>query len=228
MESILQESSVQPPQNPDPSALPPDQLVFTNDWFDNVKGVWEALLPQVQPRKILEVGSYEGASACFMVAQLATLAPIELHCIDTWAGGVDNLDAGTNMGEVEKRFHHNMGVALQRALHKVELVTHKDDSVVAMARLLAQGSAGYFDLVYVDGSHQAPDVLADAVLAFKLLRVGGTLVFDDYLWAENLPYGRDPLRCPKLAIDAFVNCYFRKLQVLRAPLNQLYVQKTAE
>ena len=37
-----------------------------------------------------------------------------------------------------------------------------------------------FDLIYIDASHYAPDVLSDAVLAFKLLKPGGILIFDDY------------------------------------------------
>ena len=76
------------------------------------------------------------------------------------------------------------------------------------------------------GSHQAPDVLSDAVLSFSLLREGGVIAFDDYLWAEDMSYGRDPLRCPKPAIDAFINIYFRKVEVISAPLYQMYIRKT--
>jgi predicted O-methyltransferase YrrM len=202
---------------------------FTNDWFGVVKGVWEELIPQVQPRRILEIGSYEGASACYLIGKLAPQFAIELHCVDTWEGGVEHLqDESISMPRVEARFHHNTSLAIQRAPHPVNLVVHKGPSDLGLAKLLAKGAAGHFDFIYIDGSHQAPDVLADAVLAFRLLRVGGVMVFDDYLWTEELASGRDPLRCPKPAIDAFVNCYFRKLQILRAPLYQLYVQKTAD
>ena len=98
----------------------------------------------------------------------------------------------------------------------------------ALAELLAADKQPTMDLVYVDGSHQAADVLVDAVLGFKLLKVGGVIAFDDYLWSEALPSGRDPLRCPKPAIDAFVNLNFRKLEVLSAPLYQLYLQKLSD
>lgn len=205
---------------------------FTNDWFDVVKGPWADLLARLLPRKLLEIGSYEGASACFMVNQLASRFPIELHCIDTWEGGVEHRLDGTDMSRVEHRFRSNLQLAMQATAeqpHAVQLAVHKNRSDLALAALLAQGHAGTFDFAYIDGSHQAPDVLSDAVLAFKLVRVGGVMVFDDYLWAENdLPGGRDLLRCPKPAIDAFVNCYFRKVEVLRGPLYQLYVQKTAD
>lgn len=209
---------------------PADQMVFTNDWFDVVKPVWESLLPQVNPQRVLEIGSYEGASACYLIDQLTANAPLEIHCIDTWEGGVEHQDGGNDsadMTAVEYRFHHNTKLAVGKAHHPANLVVHKGYSDLCLARLLTEGRAGYFDFIYVDGSHQAPDVLSDAVLSFKLLREGGVMVFDDYLWAEPLPYGKDPLRCPKTAIDAFINCYFRKVQILRAPLYQLYVQKVA-
>jgi hypothetical protein len=54
------------------------------------------------------------------------------------------------------------------------------------------------------------------------------LIFDDYLWSEKLDYGVDPIRSPKIAIDAFVNCNIRKLKVLEKPLGQLFVRKIAE
>ena len=95
-------------------------------------------------------------------------------------------------------------------------------------KLITKGDKFYFsdfDFIYIDGSHQAPDVLYDALLSFRLLRVGGIMVFDDYLWAENIGFEHDPIRCPKPAIDAFTNIYCRKVLTLTQPLYQLYVQK---
>ena len=203
-----------------------EQPVFTNAWFDGMaRGVWDQLIPKINPRKILEVGSYEGASTAYLIESLGSSGPLEIHCVDSWEGGVEH--AGTDMGSVEARFKHNTGLAIRKASHEVDLVVHKGLSDVCLARLLAPGGPGAFDFIYIDGSHQAPDVLSDAVLGFRLLKVGGVMAFDDYLWSENLPQGRDPLRCPKPAIDAFVNINFRKLTVISAPLYQLYVQKTA-
>nr|WP_279308106.1 class I SAM-dependent methyltransferase [Niveispirillum sp. BGYR6] len=175
----------------------------------------------------MEVGSYEGASACYVVETITPVGELELHCVDSWEGGIEHQDASMQMSHTEMRFHHNMAVAASKAPHKLDLHVHKGNSDVQLAKLLAEGKQGYFDMVYIDGSHQAPDVLCDAVLGFKLLKVGGLLVFDDYLWAETLPNGPDLLRCPKPAIDAFINLYFRKLQILTAPLYQIYTIKTA-
>lgn len=210
---------------PRPVTDTPYQL--TNDWFSvYARGIWTELLPQLKPARVLEIGAYEGAASCFLVEQAS--APLELHCVDTWEGGIENKIAGIDMGAVEQRFHHNLEVAMARARHPADVQIHKSPSDLCLAGLLATKGRGYFDFIYVDGSHQAPDVLCDAVLAFRLLRVGGVLAFDDYLWSETLPEGRNLLRCPKPAIDAFVNLHFQKVDVVRTPMYQLYVQKTSD
>jgi len=133
------------------------------------------------------------------------------------------------MTAVEKRFDFNINIALNRANHTVTFHKHKGYSDLILAKLISDPHIPRaFDFIYIDGSHQAPDVLADAILAFRMLRVGGIMAFDDYLWFEHLPYGKDPIRSPKIAIDAFTNIYSRKLNILSAPLYQLYIQKIAD
>ena len=76
---------------------------------------------------------------------------------------------------------------------------------------------GTYDVIYIDGSHTAPNVLADSVLAWPLLKVGGILIWDDYLWELPLEVYPTPLTDqqkekaallrPKMAIDAFLACY---------------------
>lgn len=211
------------------SDLPPEPgFEFTNEWFSSgQRREWTQLFNQFEGRRLLEIGSYEGASACFLIELLAARHPIELHCIDTWEGGVEHRNAGTDMSEVETRFDRNIAAAARGAEHQVRFVKHKGLSNDRLARLIAGGFSRRFDFIYVDGSHQAPDVLADAVMAFDLLKLHGVMVFDDYLWVENREEGLDPLRSPKPAVDAFVNLNFRRCRVVRAPLYQLYVQRIA-
>jgi predicted O-methyltransferase YrrM len=208
------------------------EFSFTNQWFDTVaRRGWDELIPQFNPTKILEIGSYEGASTCYLIDKLKDLPqPLDIHCVDSWEGGEEHVRDGTDMGEVEARFQNNVRLAVERAGGRASVVAHKGYSDMALASMLATGRKNYFDFAYIDGSHQAPDVLCDAVLAFKLVRVGGVIAFDDYVWAEAMPYGKDPLRCPKPAIDAFVNIHFRKVQILSptVPLYQLYIQKLSD
>ena len=202
---------------------------FTNDWFETgARNVWDAVINKINPSTILEIGSYEGASACYLIEKLGARKEIELHCIDTWEGGIEHGADGdhqSDMVQVRNRFDHNIQLARSKVNHNVEVVIRTGSSDRELSKLLAAGKQNYFDFIYVDGSHQAPDVLTDAILSFKLLKLNGVIAFDDYLWQENLQHGVDPIRCPKIAIDAFTNIFCRKIKVMSAPLYQIYVQK---
>jgi predicted O-methyltransferase YrrM len=199
---------------------------FTNNWFDGNKNTWSQLLNQLNPVKILEVGSYEGKSTTYLIDHLGNQTGIDIHCVDSWEGGIEHKDL--QMAEVEARFHHNIKIAQNIATNKANIIIHKGLSSRELPKLIAQGMQQYFDFIYIDGSHQAPDVLLDSVLGFELLRVNGIIAFDDYLWQEPLPGGTDPIRCPKAAIDTFANIYCRKLRIIPAPLYQLYAQKISQ
>lgn len=202
------------------------ELKFSTSWFVNdAKAIWDGLIPQILPRRILEIGSFEGASTCYLIQNLANRFPIEIFCIDTWSGGIEH--SNINFLSVEENFNNNTKIVIDAAAHPVALTKIKLNSFAALARLVSEGKKGFFDFIYVDGSHQAPDVLSDAVLAFELLAEKGVMVFDDYIWSEKPPQGTDPLRCPKIAVDAFVNINIRKLRIIRGPLYQFFIQKVA-
>jgi predicted O-methyltransferase YrrM len=70
-----------------------------------------------------------------------------------------------------------------------------------------------FDIIYIDGSHRAKDVLQDSVLAWPLLRPGGILIWDDYQWCPDDP--KYPTwDVPGPSIDAFLAAYRRELTQL--------------
>ena len=195
------------------------QYVFTKDWFDkNSRQNWDRIVPIINPKKILEIGSYEGAAACYLIEKLGKNNFLEVHCIDTWEES-DGL-AKEEALIVEKRFDYNMQLAVNRSQNKTKYFKHKSQSHLVLSKMIADG-VGDFDLIYVDASHYAVDVLTDAVLSFKLLKAGGMLIFDDYLWAgdENIVY------YPKIAIDSFTNIFSKHIKLIPAPLNQIYAVK---
>lgn len=200
---------------------------FTANWFDiTTRGVWDQLIPQLKPKRILEVGCYEGAGTCYLIDNLAGEGDMEIHCVDAWERGAQTV-AAEDFAAIEGNFHNNIQLAME-GKPRVRVATHKEFSDIALSRMIAEGKKNYFDFVYIDASHLAPDVICDAVLGFKLLRVGGCMAFDDYLWAESLPGGKDPLRCPKPAVDAFINLNIRKLEVLPYAIHQIYLRKTSD
>ncbi len=202
-----------------------EEYEFTNGWFRNNIAVWNNWIPQLKPRRILEIGSFEGQSTCYLIENATKWHDVELHCVDTWQGGIEHQKAGLQMSDVEKRFQKNTKIAQRKALKEVTLQCHKSYSHEALAKYLASGQYGYFDLVYIDGSHQAPDVLTDATMAFPLLRVGGLLVFDDYSWHMEKSGHQDLINMPKLAIDSFTSIFQRKIRMLNYPMRQVYLVK---
>ena len=195
------------------------QYIFTKDWFDkNSRQNWDRIVPIINPKKILEIGSYEGAAACYLIEKLGKNNFLEVHCIDTWEES-DGL-AKEEALIVEKRFDYNMQLAVNRSQNKTKYFKYKSESHLVLSKMIADG-VGDFDLIYVDASHYAVDVLTDAVLSFKLLKAGGILIFDDYLWVgdENIVY------YPKIAIDSFTNVFSKHIKLIPAPLNQIYAVK---
>ena len=197
---------------------------FSNDWFSSgPKIIWDKLILNLNPSKILEIGCFEGASTCYLVENISKKKNIEIHCIDNWNGGLEHREDGfypiENMNKTYERFKKNISYVTHNALYKPKIVIHKDNSDLALSKLINAGFIDYFDFIYIDGSHQAPDVLLDAVLSFRLLKEKGIVGFDDYLWKEPLSYGNDPIRSPKIAIDAFTNIYCRKINIIQYKYN---------
>ena len=200
---------------------------FTSDWFGERKRmIWDRLIPDMKPRRVLEIGSFEGASATYLIEACKSWRELELHCVDTWSGGVEH--QGLEMDQVEQRFRSNIDSAKSKVDYLPEVCIHEGRSDCCLPKIMTEIGSNFFDLVYIDGSHQAPDVLFDAVVGFKLLRIGGLMIFDDYLWGEKLSTGYDPLRSPKVAIDAFINTNIRKLDMLPTPQVQIYLKKRAD
>ena len=199
---------------------------FTSDWFSGREPMWDQIIEMIKPTRILEIGSYEGRSTSYLIERCGNYADIEITCIDTWEGGVEH--NRNDMGHVESRFDKNVEIAKKHSKKKAIVKKIKNISRTGLI-YLSNNQQTKFDLIYIDGSHQAPDVLTDAIMSFYLLRKNGIMIFDDYLWHMEALGNQDILNMPKLAIDAFTNIFQRKLQILSGmPLYQLFIQKTVD
>lgn len=195
---------------------------FTTDWFSGNIPTWDYFYQIVKPAKVLEIGSWEGRSTLYSIEKIHALRGSGMiTCIDTWEGGIENDKAA--MPDVERRFLANMNEARRRH-PTVQIDVRKGPSVLKLSEMIAENSPIEYDVAYVDGSHQAPDVLTDLILAHQLVRVGGIIICDDYL---NTSRTGNPLMDVKIAIDAFTNIFYNKVGVMRAPLYQLFLHKVA-
>jgi len=194
---------------------------FTKDWFHWAPEVWTHLIPmlpeRVGQRHFLEIGSFEGRSAIW-IAENMMVDDDELRCIDTWQGGEEH---GTeDMGSVEERFRRNITIAAKK-MPRRRIFQLPGSSDHRLAGLYTFHDT-QFDFIYIDGSHMAKDVLTDACMAWPLLKAGGIMAFDDYLWGD----ARDILHRPKLAVDAFSSIFAEELEVIHTGY-QFIVRKRA-
>jgi predicted O-methyltransferase YrrM len=196
---------------------------FTVDWLSGSIPTWQQIFSnRSPPDRVLEIGSYEGRSAVWIIENLLAGRATSLVAIDAWKEGGEAYQKG--MTQVESRFDRNMLLAGERH-SEVTITKRKGNSAVELATLLASGGRGSFDLIYIDAHHHAPDVLTDLVLSFVLCKVGGLIFCDDYLWSQF----RGLVETPKLAIDSFTTCFHKKVRLIEnVPLYQLYMYKIAE
>jgi predicted O-methyltransferase YrrM len=203
----------------------PEPFAFTSDWFSYNIPTWRQLFAtETRPAgwRVLEIGSFEGRSTVWLCQNLIRDAG-GIWCIDTFEGVIEAPQAAKTT--LFDRFLGNIAKLENR--DRVHVLRGR--SCDKLYELIAAGFRTRFDLVYVDGSHRTDDVLRDAVLSFDLLAIGGIMIFDDYLWSREPAGEQNPLSTPKLAIDAFTNCYSNKLSLFRnVPLYQMILKKTAE
>lgn len=188
-------------------------MTYTKDWFRGVRGNFEkSLLPMAgNPLKFLEIGTFEGMAAVWMLENVLTHKDSYLVIVDPFAYlGVG--DATLKFDVIRKNFNENI------APYKDKVILHELTSEQAWPRLL--NLEDKYDAIYIDGSHKTSDVLMDAVCAWMLLKKNGILIFDDYPWGGGNP----PHVRPKPAIDAFLFAYQDQLELL-IKNNQVVVKK---
>lgn len=163
---------------------------FTEDWFShNIPNFEKCMAVMPEKKLFLEIGSYEGRSTCWL---------LENGLTDK--GSIVCIDPFPNLSEVEARFWSNVH-ATQSSEQKVSLF--KKPSYEALAEMI--GHKYVFDFIYVDGSHAPDAALTDACMAWGLLRQGGVMLFDDYL------YPHEPT---KVGIDAFLAGFEGKYDII--------------
>jgi predicted O-methyltransferase YrrM len=173
--------------------------IYTYDWFSQHIPNWTRILAPFRGRqnlKFLEIGSFEGKSACWLLRNILTDDTSTLTCIDLFPdrmGGDDELMP--RIATPDAAFDHN--IEATGAAHKVTKLKGRSEELLRPLPPLS------YDFIYIDGSHYAPHVLTDTILSWHCLKVGGYLCFDDYMWAPDFP----PRQRPQMSIDAFLQIF---------------------
>jgi predicted O-methyltransferase YrrM len=168
--------------------------VFTEHYAAQHTQYWLEYLSHLRDKpnvRFLEVGSFEGDSAIWFLENILTHPTATITCIDPF------LRAGS-----EARFDHNVRVSACDS--KLIKVKGRSES------LMPAMEQGAYDAIYIDGNHDAVNVLMDAVAGWRLLKEGGIMIFDDYQWRPDRP----PTARPQMAIDLFLGVMSSGLTLL--------------
>lgn len=154
---------------------------FSTDWFSSNIEHWRETFRIVnkdfnKPAQILEIGSFEGRSACWIADNLLNPKDSDLHCIDTFQGSVEHAGLEINLLE---RFKSN----IEKSPNGKKVSTFQGDSKTVLVQKLKDKVK--YDFIYIDGSHMSLDVIIDGFLSYHLLEDDGVMIFDDYGWKYN-------------------------------------------
>jgi predicted O-methyltransferase YrrM len=119
---------------------------------------------------IAEIGSYLGASACFL-ASGGWGRVSRVYCIDTWEN--DAMSEGPR--KTFDDFLENI------SMFKNVMVPLKGKSIEVVKLL-----GGPVDLLFLDGDHSYEAVVTDLKTYLPKVKAGGLLILHDWGWAEGV------------------------------------------
>ena len=184
---------------------------FTENWFDVATPTWEQVFKLVpKPKSILEIGCFEGRATTWLCDNVICGDACDYDVIDTFEGtvGESGMAAAAEKLEdadfIQNNFFHNISFH-----NNVNFKVYKGLSQKVLPTF---AYIEKYDFIYIDASHRADDTFVDAYYAHKLLKSGGLLIFDDFLWKD--PKDVREVGAPEFGINAFCSMYADKYDPL--------------
>lgn len=149
---------------------------FTKDW-SSARYAWPDALAHLERSggRALEVGTFEGQATIWLAQWLydGPLSPGHVVTVDPMTFEGQGAEDGPKL---RKAWRERLYANTQEYVLADRMTVIRGYSHVVMP-LLSDES---FDVVYIDGDHEADAVAGDARQAGRLVRLGGTIIFDDY------------------------------------------------
>lgn len=157
---------------PDPSVL---GLPVVDHGWNSEKPEFAEIVKGQNHRLIVEVGSWFGQSALRMAAMCPDALVI---CVDTWFGSTDHMpfNLPKTMGFPSLYQQFLVNTASSPYANRIYPLVQTSRNGARMLKKLPFAPS----LIYIDGSHESPDVYDDASAYYELLPKGGTIFGDDY------------------------------------------------
>ncbi len=178
-------------------------------WNGNAP-TFKNLVHEVRPKRIIEVGTWKGASTVSLAKACKELG-LDTHitAIDTWLGSLEFQENQKLFGAGWDRmlkfgYPQVYYQFLSNIIHEgvVDMIDPLPMVSLDAARYVPDNLA---DLIYLDASHDFKSVYEDLCAYWPKLRVGGIIFGDDY-WLSGNPHREDKYRPDvKGAVDKFMS-----------------------
>jgi len=170
---------------------------FSTDWTSTNIPFWCEYLKfsNFNTLNIIEIGSWEGLTTNFINFYFPNA---KIVCIDSWEGSDEHKLNKYNQSSTEKLFDKNNS--------NIDIKKYKMKSSDFFKRRMHI----LYDLIYIDGSHFYKDVLNDCINSFKILKLNGYLILDDYFWVFYKNINDNPAS----AINFFLKNYKSKFKII--------------
>lgn len=176
------------------------QYKLANSWF-NIINVNDY---NNKPINYLEIGTFYGANLISVGLTYCLHENSKLYCIDPWEDYDEYYEYKNQQPHIYNTFIENIKnsgiqdkIIINRGYSNKEI--HKFDD-------------NFFDIIYIDGNHEAEYVLEDAISSFRKLKVNGIMIFDDYDYVKK-------------SIDVFLSIYNKRIQNLNNFNDQYFIKK---
>tara|TARA_B110000211_G_C13917732_1_gene481255 strand:- start:87 stop:803 length:717 start_codon:yes stop_codon:yes gene_type:complete len=180
----------------------------TSDYFSLNAYYWDLIINKnFNTFSYLEIGSWEGNSALYILENFKTKKVV---CVDIW-----DLYEDSYKNENFKRFEN----------FQSNLLSYKDrySFFKNTSDIFFQDNNEKFDIIYIDGWHEAPQVYKDICNSWNCLNKDGIIICDDYFYGDiksNLN-----INLPADSINRFIQENENKVKVLNVNNTQVFIKK---
>jgi Methyltransferase domain len=187
------------------------QYTFTVNTFTGRIPSWTKLLHEFKGKpgiNYLEIGTFEGRSALWMLENILTHPTSKLTIIDAFVeNNYKTFASNVNLSDGASKFTILRGFSTDK---------------------IREVPINSIDLAYIDGSGKGIVMLSDLVNTWNVLKVGGVIICSRYFLNDRL---RRALRLqpgdpgPHEAIDTFLKLYNPYITVLAFQEHQVFIRK---
>jgi len=184
------------------------------NWFEYVRPNFEQFLTPLAGQdnlRFLQLGVFTGDASVWMLENVLTGSDCQLHDVDTWEGSEEAAHETMDFEDVYDAYKNKIEKHFNIVLPFRKTTT----------KYLTHPKVTKFDFIYIDADHTTVGVILDAELSWPLLKSGGIMAFDDYIWGHE---SGDPRLAPQVGIDLFLHRHQLDYELLTKN-SQVWIKK---